>query len=132
MGKDDFTKIPNGAGGVEHRLALLYTYGVLTDKISLNQMVALTSTNPAKIFGLYPDKGVIRVGSDADMVVWNPEIMRTISVKTHHSQSDNTIFEGFETKGAPVFVVTKGRIVVENNRLFEDNCSGVFIKRYKS
>ncbi len=109
-GKNDFRGIPNGAGGVEHRLALLYTYGVLTGKISINQFVALTSTNAAKIFGLFPAKGVIAVGSDADIVIWDKQIENVISAKSHHSDCDINIYEGIKTIGIPKVVILDGVI----------------------
>jgi dihydropyrimidinase len=111
-GLNDFRKIPNGAGGVEHRLALLYTYGVLENKISLSQFVNLTSTMPAKIFGLYPRKGIIKEGADADIVVWNPTNRDVISAKTHHSKSDLSIYEGLATRGKPEFVLKAGKVVM--------------------
>ena len=111
----DFRLIPNGAGGVEHRLSLLYTYGVLQKKISLNQFVDLTSTKAAKIFGLYPQKGIIQPGSDADLILWNPEIKNTISANNHHMNSDNNIFEGLSTMGSPEFVICSGEIVYKRN-----------------
>lgn len=111
-GKDDLRKIPNGAGGVEHRLALLYTYGVLTGKISLNRFVELTSTNAARIFGLYPSKGILAPGADADIVVWNPEKTSIISSRTHHQHCDSNIYEGMATKGEAKYVVLGGKVVV--------------------
>ena len=115
-GKNDLRKIPNGAGGAEHRLSLLYTYGVLTGKISLNRFVELTSTNAARIFGLYPAKGIITPGADADIVVWNPEKASIISHRTHHQHCDSNIYEGMQTKGAADYVVLDGRVVVGDNR----------------
>ncbi|MFK5855143.1 MAG: dihydropyrimidinase [Bacteroidota bacterium] len=114
-GKNDFRSIPNGAGGVEHRLTLLYTYGVLTGKISINQFVALTSTNTAKIFGLYPAKGIIAVGSDADIVIWDKHKEKIISVKSHHSNCDINIYNGTKTVGLPKIVIKNGEIVVSND-----------------
>lgn len=111
LGKDDFRKIPNGAGGVEQRLELLYTYGVLQKKITLNQFVDITSTQAAKIFGLYPMKGEIAVGSDADLVVWNPKVERLISANNHHSACDFNIFEGVKILGEPEIVISDGKIV---------------------
>ncbi len=113
-GENDFRKIPNGAGGIEHRLALLYTYGVLAGKITLNQFVALTSTNAAKIFGLFPAKGIIAEGSAADIVIWDAEKESNISAKTHHQNCDLNIYEGMKTKGAPKFVIKGGNIVIKN------------------
>jgi dihydropyrimidinase len=109
-GKKDFRFIPNGAGGVEHRLALLYTYGVLENKISINEFVALTSTNAAKIFGLFPAKGIIEVGSDADIVIWEKQKENTISVTTHHQNCDINIYEGIKTIGYPKHVIIGGDI----------------------
>jgi dihydropyrimidinase len=108
VGINDFTKIPNGAGGIETRLALLYTYGVLTEKISLQQFVGLTSTNAARIFELYPQKGAIEVGSDADLLIWNPESKSTISVKSQIQQCDSNIFAGLVLQGLPEIVLAKG------------------------
>ncbi len=129
LGKADFTKIPNGAGGVEHRLSLLYTYGVLKNKISLNQFVNLSSTQAAKIFGLYPQKGEIAVGSDADIVIWNPDTEQVISTETHHQNCDLNIYEGFKTKGAPEYVLLRGQIMLENGKFLNTNQSGKFLKR---
>ncbi len=109
QGLHDFTKIPNGAGGVEHRMALLYTYGVLTGKISLQQFVALTSTNAARIFGLYARKGEIAVGSDADLVIWDPESISSISAKTNVQTCDEDIFEGKKIQGKTCMLLINGR-----------------------
>jgi len=128
MGIEDFRKIPNGAGGVEYRLSLLFTYGVLEDRISLNQFVRITSTNAAKIFGLYPQKGEIAIGSDADLIVWNPNKENTITVKSHHQNCDSNIYEGISTKGEAEYVVRKGEIVIEKGKLKAEN-KGVFLKR---
>ena len=125
----DFTKIPNGVAGVEHRLELLYTYGVTAGKISLQQFVAVTATNPAKIFGLYPRKGTIAVGSDADLVLWNPNATDVISAKTHHQRCDTTIYEGFKIQGKPEMVVANGQIAVENGKVKASRGSGHYLKR---
>jgi len=111
QGLHDFTKIPNGAGGVQHRLALLYTYGVLTGKIDLQQFVALTSTNAARIFGLYPRKGEIAAGSDADLVIWDPESTSVISAKTNIQTCDEDIYEGMEIFGKPNMTLISGRLL---------------------
>jgi len=111
MGINDFTKIPNGAGGIENRIALLFTYGVLTRQISLQQFVGLTSTNAARIFGLYPQKGAIEVGSDADLVIWNTEVKSVISVKSQFQQCDANIYEGTAILGDAEYVIVKGDIV---------------------
>ncbi len=129
LGRDDFRKIPNGAAGVEDRMKLLYTYGVLQNRISLNQMVAVTSTNPAKIFGMYPRKGAIAVGSDADLVIWQPDGEGTISAKTHHHRVDTSIFEGFTTIGGPRQVIASGRVQYEDGNLDVEPGNGRFIPR---
>lgn len=116
-GITDFTKIPNGAGGIEHRLSILFTYGVLAGKLSLNEFVALCSTNSAKIFGMYPAKGIIAEGADADIVIWNPERENTISAKSHHQNCDINIYEDIKTVGEPVFVISGGNIAIENGTL---------------
>jgi dihydropyrimidinase len=128
-GLHDFRKIANGAGSVEHRITLVYTYGVLQNKISLNRMVELTSTLPAQIFGLYPQKGALLPGSDADIVVWNPEKEKIISATTHHMHCDTDIYEGFKTQGAPEYVIARGAVVVENGRWKGSPLPGRFLKR---
>jgi len=128
-GVHDFTKIPNGAGGIEHRLSLLYTYGVLYNNLTLNNFVAVTSTNPAKIFGLYPEKGEIAPGSDADLVIWNPETDGVISSKTHHQHCDTNIYEGISTKGSPDYVILKGEVVVERGKMKQGKLIGRYLKR---
>ncbi len=128
-GLHDFRKIANGAGSAEHRLALLYTYGVLQNKISMNRFVGLTSTLPAKIFGLYPQKGELAPGSDADLVIWNPEKEQVISAQTHHMHCDTNIFEGFNTKGVPEYVIKGGKIAIERNSWKGNNLKGRFLRR---
>ncbi len=130
LGENDFRKIPNGAGGIEHRLAILYTYGVLENKISINKMVDVFSTSPAKIFGLYPQKGNIAVGSITDLVIWNPDSENIISTKTHHQNCDLNIYDGFKTRGNCEFVILGGEIVIENNKLLVEK-KGRFLKRDK-
>ena len=129
LGVNDFTKIPNGAGGVEHRLSLLFTYGVLAGRISINRFVELVSTQPAKIFGLYPRKGKIQVDSDADLVVWNPGRETIISAKTHHQNCDINIYEGFKTRGAAEYVIVEGKLAIENGELINSEKRGKFLKR---
>lgn len=128
LGIDDFRKIPNGAGGVEHRLNLLYSYGVLSNKISLNQFVELTSFNASKIFSL-PSKGEIKVGADADLIVWNPDVENIISLKNHNMNCDNNIFEGFKTKGGPEYIIRKGELVYSRDKGKGSNMrKGVFLQ----
>ncbi len=119
IGRDDFRKIPNGAGGVEHRLALLFTYGILNKKISLNKFVEITSTNAAKIFGLYPQKGIIAKGADADIVIWNPNKKSVISTETHHQNSDLNIYNGFPIIGEPEMVILGGNILLVDGEMLK-------------
>lgn len=117
FGINDFRKVPNGAGGIEHRLELLYTFGVKNNKISLNKLVNIFATQAAKIFGLYPQKGEIAVGSDADIVIWNPNAQRTISAKNHHSKADISIYEGFKVNGKAEYVLLRGNMTIKNGQL---------------
>jgi dihydropyrimidinase len=131
LGRDDFTKIPNGAPGVENRMALMYT-GVRSGRITMNKFVELTSTNAAKTFGMFPRKGTIAVGSDADIVVFDPERRETISVNnpnTHHMRVDYNTYEGFQVTGFPDTVVSRGKVVVQNNQYLGRAGDGRFIKR---
>jgi len=129
MGRDDFTKIPNGAAGVEHRLALLYSYGVRAGKFDLNRFVDLVSTRPAKVFGLYPRKGSFVPGADADIVVYDPSGESKISASTHHQRCDRNIYEGFVVKGRVATVILGGRVAFSNGSLKVDRGAGRFIKR---
>jgi dihydropyrimidinase len=129
MGRDDFTQIPNGTAGIEDRMALLWDEGVNTGKLSMNEFVALTSTNSAKIFNIYPRKGAISQGADADLVVWDPEGTRTISAKTHHSNIDFNIFEGKTVKGIPSHTVSQGKVVWADGQLHVERGAGRYIDR---
>jgi dihydropyrimidinase len=129
LGKDDFSKIPNGAPGLENRLQMIHEFGVRQGRITLNRMVELLSTNPAKYFGLYPQKGTIAVGSDADIVVFDEERKHTISVSTHHSKSDYNLFEGTEVTGTPEVVLLRGHVLVENGELVAQPGIGQFVRR---
>jgi dihydropyrimidinase len=131
MGRDDFSKIPNGAPGLENRLQMIHEFGVRAGRISLNRMVELLSTNPAKLFGLYPRKGTIAVGSDADIVVFDPEKKVTISASTHHSKSDYNLFEGTEVTGVPEVVLLRGQVLVEDGELVASPGVGQFVPRAK-
>ncbi|MDG1499656.1 MAG: dihydropyrimidinase [Planctomycetota bacterium] len=128
-GKDDFRLIPNGAAGIQNRLALMYTYGVLEGRLTLNEFVDVTSTRSAKIFGLYPRKGSITVGADADLVIWDPEVEGTISAKTHLHRVDTNIFEGFKTKGGASTVIVNGRIQFQDGDLRVKRAAGRYLKR---
>jgi dihydropyrimidinase len=128
-GEDDFSKIPNGPPGVEERLKLLHEFGVRSGRLDLNRLVALYATNPAKIFGLYPRKGTIAVGSDADLVIFDPEKRSTLSAKTHHSTVDYNLYEGTEVTGMPETVLVRGQLVIENGELVAQPGTGQFVKR---
>jgi len=129
MGKDNFTMIPNGAAGVEDRLQILYTYGVTEGRFDVQRMVELGSTNPARIFGLYPRKGTIAVGADADLVIYDPTATGTRSAKTHFSKADRSIFEGFPVKGKPTTVIANGRVQFKDGKLNVERGAGRFVAR---
>ena len=129
LGLNDFTKIPNGAPGVEHRVPLIYNGGVVENRISLNRFVELTSTAAAKMFGLFPKKGTIAVGSDADIVIFNPEKEQTISAKSHHMNVDYSAYEGRKIKGVVESVLSRGQVVIENGEFKGKSGNGKFLKR---
>jgi dihydropyrimidinase len=129
MGKDDFTKIPNGGPGVEHRLSLIYSGGVHGGKFSANRFVQLVSTTPAKLFGLYPRKGTIAVGSDADLVIFDPNAEQVISAKTHHMRVDYSMFEGIRVKGVTKTVLSRGRVIIEDGKFTGRAGAGEFLRR---
>ncbi len=128
-GIDDFRKIPNGTGGVEDRMAVLWTHGVRTGRLSPSQFVAVTSTNTAKIFNLYPQKGTIAPGSDADLVVWDPNKTRVISKDTHHQNIDFNIYEGMHTTGNPAVTLVRGHVAWENDQLKTVRGFGRYVSR---
>jgi dihydropyrimidinase len=129
LGKDDFSKIPNGGPGLENRLHMIHEFGVRTGRFSLNRMVELLSTNPAKLFGLYPRKGTIAPGSDADIVVFDPERRHLVSAATHHSRVDYNLYEGTEVTGSPEIVLLRGKVLVENGALIAEPGVGQFVER---
>ncbi len=129
MGKDDFTKIPNGGPGIEHRMSLIYSGGVAKGRFSVNRFVELVSTTPAKIFGLYPRKGTIAIGSDADLVIFDPNREHTISAATHHMRVDYSMFEGTKVKGTTDVVLSRGRVLVEGNQFHGKPGQGSFLRR---
>jgi len=129
LGRDDFTKIPNGGPGVEHRMSLIYSGGVGSGRFSANRFVELVSTTPAKLFGLYPRKGTIAVGSDADLVIFDPKRQHTISAKTHHMRVDYSMFEGIQVTGMPDVVMSRGRVVVEGEKFLGRAGQGEFLRR---
>jgi dihydropyrimidinase len=129
LGKDDFTKIPNGGPGIENRLQLIYHHGVNAGKLSLTRFVELTSTAPARIFGMYPQKGEIGPACDADLVIWDPKALYTISAKTHHMRVDYSMFEGFEVMGNARTVLSRGEVIVDRGRFLGDAGRGHYVKR---
>jgi dihydropyrimidinase len=129
LGRGDFTKIPNGGPGVEHRMSLIYSGGVAAERFSVNRFVELVSTTPAKLFGLYPRKGTVAVGSDADLVIFDPNRKHTISAKTHHMRVDYSMFEGIQITGMPSTVLSRGRVVVDEDEFLGRAGAGEFVKR---
>ena len=129
LGKDDFSKIPNGVPGVENRLHLLYEGGVVKRGWSMQRFVQLVSTAPAKLMGLFPRKGTIAVGSDGDLVVWDPKRRYTISAKTHFMRVDYNPYEGMTVSGSPSHVLSGGRVVFEADKFVGSSGSGQFVKR---
>ncbi|GHH99045.1 dihydropyrimidinase [Neobacillus kokaensis] len=131
LGRDDFTKIPNGGPIIEDRLSILFSEGVKKGRISLNQFVDITSTRIAKLFGLFPKKGSIAVGADADIVIFNPNEERVISAETHHMAVDYNAFEGMKVTGEPVSVLVRGEYVVRDKQFVGKPGSGQYLKRAK-
>ncbi|MEW6635956.1 MAG: dihydropyrimidinase [Actinomycetota bacterium] len=129
LGKDDFTKIPNGLPGVEERAMTLWTLGVREGKISENQFVAVLSTNQARIYGMYPRKGTLAPGADADIVLWDPELRITATVENRHSNVDYTPYEGMEFHGGPAAVYVRGDLVYRDGEIVGERGSGKFIER---
>jgi dihydropyrimidinase len=127
--KRDFTEIPNGAPGIETRVGLIYTGGVCTGRINLNRFVDLVATRPAKLFGLYPQKGTIAPGSDADLVIFDPERETLVSAATHHSRADYTLYEGMRVKGIPEVVMARGKVILQDGQFFGQPGDGRFLKR---
>ena len=131
LGRDDFSKIPNGGPGLENRLQMIHQFGVRGGKITLNRMVELLATNPAKLFGLYPRKGTLVPGSDADIVIFDPEKQVTISAGTHHSRIDYNLYEGTEVVGSPEIVLLRGNVLVEDGELVASPGIGRYVARAK-
>lgn len=129
MGIDNFTKIPNGAPGIELRMALMYTYGVVKNNISIEKFVEVTSTNVAKIFGLYPKKGTITIGGDADLIIFDPNKKIKISRDILHENVDYTPYEGIDLEGYPVATFSRGELIAENGKYVGSENRGEFIKR---
>ncbi|MEY3005279.1 MAG: dihydropyrimidinase [Pseudomonadota bacterium] len=129
FGIGDFSKIPNGTGGLEDRMPMLWTHGVATGRLTPNEFVAITSTNIAKILNCYPKKGAILVGADADIVVWDPTKEKTIAAKTQQSAIDYNVFEGHKVKGLPRFTLTRGHVAVHDGEMRTREGHGQFVKR---
>lgn len=131
MGKDDFSKIPNGHPAIEHRMELLYSEGVHKGRITLNKYVEVASTNPAKIFGMFPRKGTIAVNSDADIIILDPQAKHTITAEGHHMNVDYSAYEGWELNGKIKTVLLRGKVVIDNGECRAEKGYGQFIKRHK-
>ena len=129
MGLKDFRQIPNGTGGVEDRMSVLWHHGVRTGRLTPSEFVKVTSTNCAQIFNIYPKKGSVEVGADADLVVWDPEGSRTISAETHHQNIDYNIYEGMEVIGIPVVTLSRGEVVWRDGQLHTVRGAGRYIDR---
>jgi len=129
LGLNDFSKIPNGGPGIENRVSLIYNGGVVGGRINLNRFVELVSTAPAKMFGLFPKKGTIAVGSDADIVIFDPNAELTISAKTHHMNVDYSAYEGMKVKGVTETVLSRGKVIIENGQYVGTPGEGRFLKR---
>jgi dihydropyrimidinase len=129
LGRASFAAIPNGCPGIEERMMLLYHHGVRGGKISLNRWVELTSANPAKLFGCYPQKGAVAPGADADLVIWDPEVKRTLSAGSLHQNTDYTLYEGWEVVGAPRTVLSRGHVLVDGDRWLGEAGAGKFVHR---
>ncbi|PJN58813.1 D-hydantoinase [Paenibacillus sp. GM1FR] len=131
LGKDDFSKIPNGGPVIEDRLSILYSEGVVKGRITLNQWVDLCSTRASKLFGLFPQKGTLAVGTDADIVIFDPSVNRVISADTHHMNVDYSAFEGMQVQGCPVTVLCRGEYVIRDRQYTGTAGAGQYVKRNK-
>lgn len=129
LGRHNFAAIPNGCPGIEDRLSLIFHHGVLGGRLSLERWVEICCTNPAKLFGMYPQKGIIAPGSDADIVIWNPSASRIPSASTHHQQVDYNLYEGMKLIGRPSIVMSRGRILVQDDAWHGHQGTGRFVKR---
>ena len=129
FGKDNFAKIPNGMPGIEDRMMVMWELGVNSGKFSPSRFVELMSTNPAKIFGCYPQKGTIAPGTDADIVVWDPNAKHTISASTHHMKTDYNVYEGMTVTGVPQQVYLRGKRIVDGNIWLGKNGEGKYVRR---
>ncbi len=129
MGRDDFSKIPNGHPAIEHRMELLWSEGVAKGRISANKYVELSSANAARIFGMYPQKGCIAPGSDADIVIFDPNVRHTISAKTHHMNVDYSAYEGWQVQGKCRTVILRGKVAIDNGKVQVEKGYGEYVRR---
>jgi dihydropyrimidinase len=129
LGDGDFSKIPNGAPGIETRLVLLWDGGVRTNQIDAHRFVEIVSTNPARMFGLWPRKGTVAVGSDGDLVIFDPERKTVLSAKTHHMKVDYNPYEGRRVTGGPAMVLSRGEVIVDDGKFVGKKGRGRFVKR---
>jgi len=129
LGKDSFEKIPNGVPGIEDRMPILWTYGVGQGRFSLNRLVEIACTNPAKIFGLYPRKGTLAVGADADVVIWDPQAVKTMGAKSSHQRTDYNLYEGWQVRGVPEKVYLRGNLLVDGEIWNGEPGGGTWLKR---
>ena len=129
LGKNDFSRIPNGAPGIETRMSLTYDGGVAAGNLSLNRWVELTSTAPARIFGLFPKKGTIAPGSDADLVIFDPKAEATVSARTHHMRVDYNPYEGRKVRGVSETVISRGEVILEKGKFLGKPGRGRYVKR---
>src|SRR5574341_1587805 len=132
LGRDDFTKSPNGGPGIERRMSLIYSGGVAAGRFSLNRFVELVATTPAKLFGLYPRKGTVAPGSDADIVVFDAETERVLSAATHHMNVDYSCYEGRAVRGVPEVVMQRGQVLVDHGKFLGQPGQGQFLTRSRS
>jgi dihydropyrimidinase len=129
LGEGDFSKIPNGVPGIEDRQMVMWDKGVNAGHFSPNRFVELTATNPAKIFGMYPRKGTIAVGSDGDVVLWDPDAVHTLSARTMHMRTDYDLYEGWQVRGKPAKVFLRGKMIVDGARWLGEQGKGQFVQR---
>jgi dihydropyrimidinase len=129
LGEDDFSKIPNGGPFIEDRFSVMYSEGVAKGRLTLNEFVEVVATNAAKIFNIYPQKGTIAIGSDADIVIYDPKVERTITKEKHHMNVDYNAFEGMKVQGVPETVLVRGRYVIKNLEFVGKQGSGKYLKR---
>jgi dihydropyrimidinase len=129
LGRNDFSKIPNGGPGIENRLSLLYTNGVVPGILSMNRLVQVFSTTPAQLFGLFPRKGTIAAGSDADIVIFDPDEESVITAGAHHMNVDYNLYEGMRVKGVPEMVLSNGKVIVDHGQYTGTAGDGRFLRR---